>query len=55
MELLKFRDSVIKEQLVDIVDDSEFKRLQGRGKEIKEMISNLTRKPVSTQHTGSFN
>jgi hypothetical protein len=55
MVLLNFRLAVIKDQLVETTDDSEYKRLQGRGKEIKDMISNLTRKPVDTQSTGAFN
>jgi hypothetical protein len=55
MVLLNFRLAVIKDQLVETADDDEYKRLQGRGKEIKDMISNLTRKPVDKQATGAFN
>ena len=57
MSLLEFRMSVIKDQLVMATDDNEFKRLQGRGQEIHEMITALTRKPVSAnkQKTGAFN
>ena len=56
MALLEFRLSAIKDQLIKVTDDSEFKRLQGRGQEIDDMITALTRKPVtSKQITGSFN
>jgi hypothetical protein len=50
------RLEVIKMQLLKCTDDDEFKRLQGRGRELDDLIMALTRKPVSiTQHTGSFN
>jgi hypothetical protein len=54
MDLLEFRLSVIKDQLIKANDD-EYKRLQGRGQELSEMITALTRKPVKEQaFTGSF-
>jgi hypothetical protein len=56
MDLLKFRLSVIKDQLIKAIEEGEIKRLQGRGQEIQDMITALTRKPVaSKQMTGSFN
>jgi hypothetical protein len=55
MDLLEFRLSVIKDQLIRGTDDIEFRRLQGRGQELQEMITALTRKPVKEQaYTGSF-
>jgi hypothetical protein len=55
MELLEFRLSVIKDQLIRATDDNEFKRLQGRGQELNEMIAALTRRPVEkSMSTGAF-
>jgi hypothetical protein len=55
MDLLEFRLAVIKNQWLKGTDEDEGKRLQGRGLEIQEMITALTRKPVKEQtFTGSF-
>jgi hypothetical protein len=55
VELLNFRLSVIKDQLLRATDDNELKRLQGRGMELQEMISALTRRPVEkSMSTGAF-
>jgi hypothetical protein len=55
VQLLEFRLSVIKDQLVKCTDEPETKRLQGRGQELQELITDLTRKPlVSKQATGAF-
>jgi len=57
MTLLNFRLDTIKRQLIESTEDQETIRLQGRGKELSEMISALTRKPVDSTKmmTGGFN
>ena len=56
LEYLDNRLEVIKVQLVNAPDDDEFKRLQGRGRELHEFITALTRKPIDVkQHSGAFN
>jgi hypothetical protein len=55
MNLLEFRLSVIKDQLIKVTDDNEYKRIQGRGQELSEMITALTRRSVEkTKATGAF-
>lgn len=55
MTLLKFRLDTVKTQMID-VDDDDFKRYQGRARELKELIDDLSRKPVDAkkQKTGAF-
>jgi hypothetical protein len=56
MTLFNFKLSVIKDQLLRVTDENEFKRLQGRGQELQEIITALTRRPVEKpKATGAFN
>jgi hypothetical protein len=55
VSLLEFKLDVIKDQLVRCDDDAETKRLQGRARELAEILAGLKRKPVAEQeYTGSF-
>jgi len=54
--LLEFRKDTIVKQIIDCVDKDETLRLQGRAKELNEMLQGLTRKPIDGTHTtGAFN
>jgi hypothetical protein len=52
---LNFRLEVIKCQCLKSGDDGETKILQGRGREIDDLIVALTRKPIAAQPNGAFN
>jgi hypothetical protein len=54
VKLLEFKLETVKNQMIDTVDTDELKKLQGRGCEIRDILTALQRRPVEKQHTGSF-
>jgi hypothetical protein len=54
ISLLENRLETIKNDMVDS-DEVDHRIQKGRARELKHLISGLTRKPVSEQYTGSFN
>jgi len=54
--LLEFRKDTILKQFIECVDYEETIRLQGRAKELSDLLQGLTRKPIEDSHsTGAFN
>lgn len=51
--LLEFKLDTTKTQLIES-DGNDTLRLQGRAKELKEILDGLTRKPSRQQHDGAF-
>jgi hypothetical protein len=54
-EYLQTRLYEIQELLCRTDDTHDIYRLQGRANELEDFLKALTRKPVTEQHTGSFN
>jgi hypothetical protein len=54
IKLIEFRLETIKNQMIDAVETDELKKLQGRGAELRDMLTSLQRRPVEAQRTGAF-
>ena len=54
VKLLEFRLDTVKNQMIDTVDPNELHKLQGRGCELRDMLTSLQRRPVGAQRTGAF-
>ena len=52
--LLKVRLEILKDKLLT-AEDNEVYKIQGQAKEVKYLLSSLTREPMKQQHTGAFN
>ena len=54
VSLLEFRLDTLKNELVECGSVDEYRKLQGRAAELKDMLSHLHRKPVKSQCTGAY-
>jgi ppGpp synthetase/RelA/SpoT-type nucleotidyltranferase len=52
--LLNAKLDTVKDQLVESNDTEDILRLQGRAKELTELLKGLTRKPIKKQFDGAF-
>jgi hypothetical protein len=54
--LLEIRLETVKNQMIDSTTTAEYNILKGRARELRELLLDLTRKPVNTNYkTGAFN
>lgn len=54
ISLLEFRLDIMKTELIECASVDDYRKLQGRASELKEMLSHLQRKPVKSQRTGAY-
>lgn len=54
IKYLELRSAELKDRLVIETDSDEIKRIQGRAREIRDMLKGLTRRPIVNEFDGAY-